>query len=99
MHMHARTYFLPSIIISQTQGKLQRQGRLVSTGMKPRTEPLKEERGKRIGKRGNCSRELSLAMNTGKQTVWLAGLGAHQGKYIDAAHILAKRSELRRARS
>lgn len=73
MHMHARTYFLPSIIISQTQGKLQRRGRPVSTGMKPRTEPLKEERGKRAGKRGNRSRELSLAMNTGKQIVWYQG--------------------------
>lgn len=56
---------------ARTQGRLQSQARPVSSGMKPRTEPLRRrETGRRVGKRGNHSRELSRATDIGKRTLY-----------------------------
>lgn len=75
---------------ARTQGRLERKGRPVSMGVKPRTEPCRSRGagGRGVGKRAK--------IRCRRSAVWFPGLEApHRGKETGDAHILPRRGRKR----
>lgn len=84
-HTHActRTHTpFRALSSARTQGRLQSQGRPVSSGMKPRTEPLKEKRNRKESWKEGKPQQRAQPSHGHWQAdhLWLSGLGAPRGK-------------------